>query len=67
MHTRHDDFILWLGQRLHHVVATSFVKDCTQRLSSDLKIKLKYHIILSYIKSLCEKSPQVGVSHALHE
>jgi hypothetical protein len=26
MHTRHDDFILWFGQRLHHVVVTSFVR-----------------------------------------
>jgi hypothetical protein len=40
------------------------VKDCTESLSSDPKIKLEYHDLLSFLKySLCEESPQVGVSH----
>jgi hypothetical protein len=34
------------------------VKDCTQSLSSDPKIKLEYHGFLSYLKfSLYEESP----------
>jgi hypothetical protein len=43
------------------------VKGRTQLLSSDPKIKLDYHDFLPYIKSFCEKSPQVRASHALHE
>jgi hypothetical protein len=43
------------------------VKGYTQPLLSDPKIKLEYHFVLPYIKSLCEESPQVGVSHALHK
>jgi hypothetical protein len=40
------------------------VKDCTQSLLSDPKIKLEYHDFLPFLKySLCEESPQVGVSH----
>jgi hypothetical protein len=40
------------------------VKDCTQSLSSDPKIKLEYHDFLPFLKnSLCEESPQVGASH----
>jgi hypothetical protein len=40
------------------------VKDCTQSLSSDPMITLEYHGFLPFIKcSLCEESPQVGVSH----
>jgi hypothetical protein len=40
------------------------IKDCTQSLSSHPKIKLKYHDFLPFLKySLCEESPQVGVSH----
>jgi hypothetical protein len=40
------------------------VEDCTQPLSSDPKIKLEYHGFLPYLKfSLCEESPQFGVSH----
>jgi hypothetical protein len=40
------------------------VKGCTQPLSSDPKIKLKHHNFLPYLKfSLCEESPQFGVSH----
>jgi hypothetical protein len=43
------------------------VKGCTQPISSDLNIKVEYHNFIPYIKSLCEESPQVGVSHALHK
>jgi hypothetical protein len=40
------------------------VKDCTQSLSSDPKIKHEYHSFLAYLKfSLCEESSQFGVSH----
>jgi hypothetical protein len=40
------------------------VKGCNQPLSSDPKIKLEYHGFLPFLKySLCEESPQVGVSH----
>jgi hypothetical protein len=40
------------------------VKDCSQSLSSDPKIKLEYHVFLPFIKySLCEESPQIGVSN----
>jgi hypothetical protein len=40
------------------------VKDCNQSLSSDPKIKLEYHGFHPFLKySLCEESPQVGVSH----
>jgi hypothetical protein len=45
----------------------SMVAHCTQPLSSDPKIKLEYHVVLPYVKSLCEESPQVWVSHALHK
>jgi hypothetical protein len=39
------------------------VKDWTQSISSDPKIKLEYHDFLPFLKnSLCEESPQVGVS-----
>jgi hypothetical protein len=67
MHKRHDDFIPWFGQCLLYVVVTSFGQGLQSTLSSDPKIKLEYHIVLPYIKSLCEESPQVGVSHVLHE
>ena len=40
------------------------VKGYTQPLSSDPKIKLEYHCFLPYLKfSLCEESPQFGVSY----
>ena len=39
------------------------VKDRTQSLSSDPKIKLEYNGFLPFLKySLCEESPQVGAS-----
>jgi hypothetical protein len=67
MHKWHGDFIPWFGQCLLHVVVTSFGQGLHSTLSSDPKIKLEYHNFLPYIKfSLCEKSPQVGVSNALH-
>jgi hypothetical protein len=59
MHKRHNVYsTLWWPPS---------VKGCAQPLSSDPKIKLEYHVVLPYIKSLYEESPQVGVSHALHE
>jgi hypothetical protein len=40
---------------------------CTQALSSDLEIKLEYHGCLPYCICFCfEESPQVEVSHTLH-
>jgi hypothetical protein len=62
MHKSHGNFIPWFGPCL-----LPSVKGCTQPLSSDPKIRLEYHVVLPYNKSLCEESPQVGVSYAFHK
>jgi hypothetical protein len=67
MHMWHGDFISWFGQCLLHVVVTSFGQGLHSPFSSDPEIKLEYYGFLAYLKSsLCEESPQVGVSHALY-
>jgi hypothetical protein len=66
MHKIHDDLSLGSANAYSTWWPPS-VNGCTQRLSSDPKIKLEYHGFIPYIKfSLCEEFLQVGVSHALH-
>jgi hypothetical protein len=59
-------FITWFGQVEHLPSPRCGVpmdEGCTQQLSSDPKINLNTTVLFISSLSLCEESPQVGVSH----
>jgi hypothetical protein len=68
MHKSHGDFIPWFGQCLLHIVVTSFgqgLHSTPLKWSKD-QTWVPQFSSLYQVFFLCEESPQVGVSHTIH-
>jgi hypothetical protein len=62
-----QQFFLWFGQSLLHVVATSFGQGLHSTPLKWSKDQTWVPRILTYINLVYEETPQIGVSHALHK